>query len=131
MIRRQRRDAFDQLVIEEWDPILDRVRHRHPVLAHQQIDQIGPEVVVQDVAPVVPRAVAEDLPPVVRDGLQRRIGTKLSQGFEPEERGAADESSDVVVGAVTGAAQIAEAMAKPWRRPANGSSHLSCRRIRA
>ena len=54
--RRQRRGELDELVIEEGHAALDRGRHAHLVLLHQQLDEIRLQVRVEQ--PIEHRAAA-------------------------------------------------------------------------
>ena len=69
---RQRRGELDELVIEERHPALDRRRHAHLVLLHQQLDQVGLEVGVEQA--VEQRAAAVRRVEVLPATARRRAG---------------------------------------------------------
>ena len=118
----QRRGELDQLVIEERHAALDRRRHAHLVLLHQQLDQVGLDVGVEQ--PIEQRAAAVRRVEVARATRRRRRSRVAARA----QRGDEQRALVAPAGSPRSCRRTSPPACAPWR---GTSAARSARRVRA
>ena len=79
---RQGASEFNDVPVEKRHPVLDAMSHRHLVLAHQQVDEMRPHVVLQAIREMVGVALREQGPALFEGRPQIGGGSQLREtGF--------------------------------------------------